>query len=135
MKLCLECQAPAEHDHHIIPRSLGGTATVPLCSVHHAMVHGAPGLVSTAKLTSLAMQKKKAAGLYTGGRPPYGFELAADGSLVAVEAEQKVLALVREYHGAGMRPHSISKRLEARGITSRGGKPIRATQVERMVAA
>ena len=39
-KTCFECDAPAEHDHHIIPKSLGGTRTIPLCVACHSKVHG-----------------------------------------------------------------------------------------------
>jgi 5-methylcytosine-specific restriction endonuclease McrA len=28
---CFECGSPASHHHHVIPHSLGGTQTVPLC--------------------------------------------------------------------------------------------------------
>jgi hypothetical protein len=36
---CLECGGPAEHRHHVIPRSRGGTRTVPLCQDCHDLVH------------------------------------------------------------------------------------------------
>lgn len=32
MSQCFNCGSTAElHDHHVVPRSLGGVATVPLC--------------------------------------------------------------------------------------------------------
>lgn len=37
---CLECGAQATESHHIVPKSLGGTQTVPLCGKCHARVHG-----------------------------------------------------------------------------------------------
>lgn len=39
---CFECGKPAEHRHHVVPRSLGGTKTIPLCTPCHRKVH-APG--------------------------------------------------------------------------------------------
>jgi hypothetical protein len=36
---CFECGAPAAHQHHVIPRSRGGTKTVPLCLDCHDLVH------------------------------------------------------------------------------------------------
>ena len=32
IKCCFECDMPAEHDHHVVPQSIGGTKTVPLCA-------------------------------------------------------------------------------------------------------
>jgi 5-methylcytosine-specific restriction endonuclease McrA len=31
--------APASHQHHVVPRSLGGVATVPLCHDCHGKAH------------------------------------------------------------------------------------------------
>jgi hypothetical protein len=38
--LCFECGNPAHCEHHVVPKSLGGTKTVPLCVVCHGKVHG-----------------------------------------------------------------------------------------------
>lgn len=37
---CVECGHVAKERHHIIPKSLGGKVTVPLCSKCHSKVHG-----------------------------------------------------------------------------------------------
>jgi hypothetical protein len=39
MKICFECGNIATENHHIVPKSLGGTKTVPLCSTCHMKVH------------------------------------------------------------------------------------------------
>lgn len=36
---CFECGKPAEHRHHVVPRSKGGKRTVPLCHDCHDLVH------------------------------------------------------------------------------------------------
>jgi hypothetical protein len=39
-KICFECGSSEHiHQHHIIPKSLGGTKTIPLCIVCHGKVH------------------------------------------------------------------------------------------------
>lgn len=38
MILCFECNA-AHHNHHVVPRSMGGMRTVPLCEACHGKVH------------------------------------------------------------------------------------------------
>jgi len=40
MRMCFECGLLAEHDHHVVPRSAGGTKTIPLCVGCHGKVHG-----------------------------------------------------------------------------------------------
>jgi len=41
MDICFECGGNENiHNHHIIPKSLGGTKTIPLCIVCHSRVHG-----------------------------------------------------------------------------------------------
>ena len=36
---CFECGAEAVENHHVVPRVLGGTRTVPLCAVCHGKAH------------------------------------------------------------------------------------------------
>lgn len=40
MAHCFECNEPAAHAHHVIPRVKGGTQTVKLCERCHGLVHG-----------------------------------------------------------------------------------------------
>lgn len=40
MRRCFECDAPATAEHHVIPKSRGGTRTIPLCDACHGLVHG-----------------------------------------------------------------------------------------------
>lgn len=38
---CFECGSAGQcHSHHVIPRSKGGTKTIPLCERCHGLVHG-----------------------------------------------------------------------------------------------
>jgi hypothetical protein len=59
-----ECGAPATERHHIVPASLGGTKTVPLCGICHAKIHDVDGKRRTriAELTKAALDAKKARG-------------------------------------------------------------------------
>ena len=39
--ICFECGGNENiHNHHIIPKSLGGTKTIPLCNMCHGKAHG-----------------------------------------------------------------------------------------------
>jgi len=86
---------------------------------------------------SLGMQQKKAKGGFTGGkRSPYGYQRGEDGStLEPVEAEQKVIELVKQFRSEGLTLRAISTELENAGILSRSGKPFAATQVSRIAQA
>lgn len=59
--VCFECGAPATERHHIVPASLGGTKTIPLCGVCHAKVHDISGKRRNqlAELTKKSLEKRK----------------------------------------------------------------------------
>lgn len=84
--------------------------------------------------TSVAMQHMKAAGRYTGGQVPYGFQLDADGQLIESEAEQRVLSLVRHYRQQGLSLRKIANVLSEKGLRSRSGKPLHFQAIARFAA-
>ena len=49
---CFECNKPAQVEHHVVPKVLGGTKTIPLCNDCHSKVHGK-------NLTNLTRLKEK----------------------------------------------------------------------------
>jgi len=130
---CFDCGEEAYHNHHVVPRSLGGTATVPLCASCHGKIHGRDMLLGK-ELCKAALGVKKARGERVGG-VPYGFKVAADGvHLVADEAEQAVIARARELRATGMTLRMIVRKLELEGVRARNSKAFAATQINRMVA-
>jgi hypothetical protein len=62
---CFECGEPAECDHHVVPKSLGGTKTIPLCLECHGLVHERD-FVRHKRLQMIGIAKAKAAGKFTG---------------------------------------------------------------------
>ena len=64
---CFECGRPAKHNHHVVPRSFGGTQTVPLCYECHGKVHGR-NFANHRNLTLAGIRRAKEAGV-TLGRP------------------------------------------------------------------
>lgn len=86
------------------------------------------------KRTRAALAVKKARQERT-GEIPYGFRLGPDGvRLEADEAEQGVLAAVRELRAANLSQRAIVDALTSRGLLSRAGTPFRLIQVQRMLA-
>ena len=73
---CFECGSRDDlHVHHVVPRSLGGKRTVPLCQDCHWAVHSRGSGPSIRKLTKQALEQKKARGEWV-GRPPFGYRLS-----------------------------------------------------------
>ena len=65
--ICFECGKPAFDKHHVVPKSLGGTKTVPLCPDCHGMVHGI-NRVKSHRLQMEGIRKAKESGVYFGRR-------------------------------------------------------------------
>lgn len=129
---CFQCDSPGLlHQHHVIPRSLGGTRTVPLCEDCHGVVHGKDLRISA--LTRDALAAKKDRGERTGS-VPYGYTLADDGvSLVELPEEQAIIAIARKCAAAGFEPSMIARGLHRRGWRSRTGRKFTSTQVRRLL--
>jgi hypothetical protein len=93
MEPCFECGKPAGHRHHVIPKSLGGTKTVPLCVECHGKVHG-KDMVRMARLQRAGIEVAKRKGIYKGrqpgttkGEPERARELRAKGLKVSEIAQ------------------------------------------------
>jgi hypothetical protein len=132
---CFECGAPSEHQHHVVPRSLGGTRTIPLCGRCHGLIHGID-LAHTGALTARALQDKRERSEFTGGRIPYGYERLTPVSRWIVECpgEQATITLMRELRAARLTLRAIMKTLNERGIRTRTGAPWSLTQVARALS-
>ena len=129
---CFECDSPGPlHQHHVVPRSRGGTRTVPLCEDCHGAVHEKDLRISALTRDALAAKKDRGERL---GRPRYGYRVEA-GELVPYEPEQRVLRLVAELRGRGLSVRQIVAKLEARGIFTSTGRAFCARGVRRLLAA
>lgn len=130
---CFECGDPAQNEHHVVPRSLGGTRTVPLCERCHGLVHDR-GMVGHARLTSVALQSKRAKGEVVGA-VPYGMQRLTPASrwLVQNEREQEVIAAMRALRALGSSLRAISEALAQRGMLARNGRPFAPEQIKRLL--
>jgi len=130
---CFNCGAPSSQQHHVVPRSLGGIATVPLCHDCHGKAHGrASGFRNTSELTRAALSVKRDRGEST-GEAPYGMRAGEGGRLVADEGEQSVIARVRWLRSSGMTVREITRVLGEIGVMSRNGKAHSVSSVGVMV--
>jgi hypothetical protein len=64
--VCFECGCDGEiHYHHVVPKILGGTKTVPLCSSCHGKVHGI-NFINHGELTRQGLANAKKRGVKLG---------------------------------------------------------------------
>jgi len=124
---CFECGSRSEHDHHVIPRSRGGTKTVPLCSECHGLVHGVK-MSATSTLTTAGLKKAKGQGAVLGGSA-LGWKRIDEvddwgrQKVEPVDGEMKIVnEIINRRHG-GEVLRSIADDLNTRGIkTKLGGR-------------
>lgn len=65
-EVCFECGSQDDiHQHHVVPKVLGGTRTIPLCVVCHGKVHGKQ--LNHRELILAGQAKARAAGKRWGG--------------------------------------------------------------------
>ena len=130
---CFECESTEEiHLHHVVPRSLGGTRTIPLCGRCHSLVHS-KDLTRIGTLTSKAMKRKMRRAEYVGGRVPYGFR-NVNGRLVVDAEELDIVRQARELRSRGLTLRAVAAKLAERGLLSRTGRPFNSASMGRMVA-
>ena len=54
--ICFECGAPAYMDHFVVPRSMGGTRTIPLCYACYEKVHTPCGQRTDKRAKSVSVE-------------------------------------------------------------------------------
>ena len=122
MEKCFECNNPAQAQHHVVPKVLGGTKTVLLCDDCHSKVLDTEML----KMGSLIRQQRKEAGSpaagekYWGGCRPYGFDVI-EKHLVHNEEEQKIIKDMLEWRNKGSTIQTITDTLNGNGTPSATG--------------
>ena len=128
---CFECDRPAHHRHHVVPRLRGGTKTVPLCVDCHAKAHHRDKAMGVPALTSAALQAKRARGEST-GNCPYGYR-SEGGVLRTNPAEVALIDAVVAARARGLSMRGIAAELAGAGYTTRGGGPVNAMFVHRVL--
>lgn len=122
MAKCFECENEASHEHHVVPQSLGGTKTVPLCSGCHPKAHWVNGAWPISELTKRGLRKRKSAGLATGGTIPFGYDKTPDGRLVKNEYESQIVEEMLAFRASGKTLRWIAGWLTTRQVKTKTGK-------------
>ena len=140
---CWECEAEGVHihNHHVVPRSRGGTKTIPLCEACHAHAHHRGKAMTTSALTAEAIAKGRTQGRRH-GRLALGETLAVartqgrpNGRLdvVAVEAEVRTVRRILDLRAEGKSLRAIVAELVADGAETKTGARWHATTVSRVL--
>jgi pyridoxal biosynthesis lyase PdxS len=130
---CFECGKPATEHHHVVPRSLGGTRTVPLCCGCHDMAHEMRRVHGRGGLTARALHAKRTRGERVGA-VRYGYRLAGDGRTeIEDEAEQAVIKKVKDLRAEGLSLRRVADELARVGMLTRNGRMFAPHSIARMV--
>lgn len=121
MAKCFECNSPATQLHHVVPESLGGTKTIPLCDLCHPKAHGETGYWRTRDLIKAKLKERKEQGYRIGGQIPYG-KMADGNKRIVDNPEERYWQFVGKYLAdQGMHFRAIAALFTARGVPTRGG--------------
>ena len=137
---CVACgQTGNLTQHHLVPRSLGGSDAdenlLTLCGSCHAKAHQVQADWRHGELTRSAMQRKKARGECIGS-VPYGYRLAENGkSLIPDDAERAAIQQARELRKSGLSLREVAAGLYCQGVRARNGQLYQAEQVRQMLTA
>ena len=131
---CFECDTTENIEyHHVVPRVLGGTRTIPLCSACHSKVHSRKEM-NTSKLTKAAHAKMRKNNKRISGFIPYGYDLAKNGKYLIENAqEQKIIGRMKKLRVEGLSCYKIAKILNDEKIKTKNGFEFFPTTINKIL--
>lgn len=120
---CFECGGSGPfHAAHVVPRVVGGTATVPLCEACHGRSHGLD-FTDHGSLVREGMRRATTSGKHVGG-VPFGWKHGPTGRLIVDAREQYIIARVEAMRGDRMGWADIVAELNKHpDLAPRSGRP------------
>ncbi len=136
---CFDCGGVGAHMHHVVPRSLGGAATVPLCEACHGKAHGSQGFRRTGELTRNALRRLRDSGFVFGGAPfGYRYSRVVDSSgrrrLEVDSVERAALDRLIALRAEGYSIRRLADAANKLGIPTRGGGAWHPTTIARAIS-
>jgi hypothetical protein len=121
---CFECGAEKKlHHHHVIPKSLGGKKTIPLCEKCHGLVHNRKFDVQT--LTVNAMTKLRKSNRLLSSRVPFGYTVSKKDKNILIKNphQQRIILKIIKMRKSGKTLLNISNTMISTKVkTVYGGK-------------
>ena len=136
---CFECNKIATENHHVIPKTLGGTKTIPLCGSCHAKVHQMDGKRrdSHSELTKLGLKRAKKRGVNLGNPNNMTNEGRKKGwktnSAKAANNKNNLLAICFIKLNMELSLREIADKLNSNGYKTSRGSCFQATTVKRLI--
>ena len=127
---CFECGNPSDHNHHVIPRVLGGTKTIPLCERCHGKVHDRK-FTNHREMTRKGIRDAKARGVKMGAN---GKRLAEANKEAANNRAQDLAPVLDKIRAKGHETvKEITAELNRREIPAARGGKWHPTSVQRLL--
>ena len=121
-KSCFECGSNEElHFHHPVPKSRGGTRTIPLCEPCHSKAHHRDKNMTTSKITKQALAiTRKTRALGRSDRVQFGYR-NIDGKKVSHQPEQAIGNMILSMRADGKKLKEVKDELDQKNIKTRTG--------------
>ena len=145
-KRCWECGAinVSLHDHHPVPRSRGGTKTIPLCEPCHSKAHHRKKNMNTSQLVHDTYERKKRKASITGIPMKWGDQNMAKrgtqalGVIVRQENARKYNAMIGSMLQKLDPDNQLglagkAEMLNEHGSTTRRGRPFNTSNLHRIL--
>jgi len=133
MKKCFECEATEDlQEHHVVPKSRGGTKTVTLCYECHMITHGRDSKgAHHSRLTKEALAQAKARGVKLGTNIPKVKESARQANIQrGTSSYERIAPYVRKAIADGCNSNrTIATWLNEHGVKTPRGKTFQKGQV------
>lgn len=136
---CWECGLKGDlHSHHVVPKSRGGTKTIPLCVACHSLAHHKKKNMASSTLIRESIRRKIANGEPWGGNAQHMRQMAENS--VAVRSRNAdtfaltILIQCDRLEQSGINTLSGKvKMLNKLNITTRTGKPWNCSGLHRVI--
>lgn len=131
---CFECGNAGEERHHVVPKSLGGTKTVLLCSPCHGKIHGMKDRMNHRELTRQGLMRAKARGVVLGATALANLKRKTEERQANAKAYAESFRFTMEYlRGLKMPFRTMAEYFNEGNMTSPMGKKFRGkSQVHRI---
>ena len=135
MKECFECKATQDlQEHHVVPKSRGGTKTVTLCYSCHMLAHGRDSKgMNHKKLTREALSNAKLRGVKLGTSNPVIKDACMKGiKQRGMRTIERLTPVFLELHSLGYATGTdLALALNQRNVKTSMGKPWKSTNARR----
>jgi hypothetical protein len=106
--ICFECNDNADHNHHIVPKSLGGTKTIPLCHKCHSKIHNKKMVHSSTLIKKQLDIRKRSGKKFC--RSIFGLKVV-DGMWYEDDDQIKIIERIKLLHDEGYSLYYIANKL------------------------